>query len=119
MEGDVPKSLFVLAPVGTRHQIKTAEADSSGEPSCMGLRDNGAKPATIVAAPCDTSAAGQLFTMKKTGRSDGDLPAYTIGAAGGRTLQDKGVGGLVAATGAGSPFVLVDNGPSTLPRLGD
>ncbi|MEH1017974.1 hypothetical protein V6U90_33580 [Micromonospora sp. CPCC 206060] len=124
-DGEAEYALFVLDPVGGgRHQIKTAKAGSGGEPFCMGLRDNGTSPTTIVAAACDTSAAGQLFTLERMWATDEQgRPTYAIRGDGGVHLRTIASSGLVAqAAGAGGPdttFAFVDNGKATLPELGD
>jgi hypothetical protein len=122
-DGGAEYALFVLDPVGGgRHQIKTASADRSGEPSCMGLRDNGTSPTTVVAAPCDTSAAGQLFTLeRKRATDEGGRPTYVIRGDKGVHLRATADSGLVAQAaggeGADTAFAFVDNGEATLPEL--
>ncbi len=123
-DGDTERALFVLDPVGARHQMKTAKADSSGEPACMGLKDNGARADTVVAAACDTAAEGQLFTLQRGRQKDEEgRPTYAIKGEGGRYLRSLGRDGLVAeAVGDAGPdgaFVLVDNGAAALPKVGD
>ncbi|SCL37086.1 hypothetical protein GA0074692_4548 [Micromonospora pallida] len=122
-DGGAEYALFVLDPVGGgRHQIKTASADRSGEPSCMGLRDNGNEPTTVMAAPCDTSAAGQLFTLERMRATDErGRPTYAIRGDKGVHLRATADSGLVArAAGGGgldTAFAFVDNGEATLPEL--
>ncbi|MFB9545301.1 hypothetical protein [Micromonospora sagamiensis] len=122
-DGEAEYALFVLDPVdGGRHQIKTAKAGSGGEPFCMGLRDNGTSPATVVAAGCDTSSAGQLFTLERMRATDKQgRPTYAIRGAGNVRLGTTASSGLVAqAAGDGGPettFAFVDNGKATLPEL--
>ncbi|MFI0793800.1 hypothetical protein ACH4OY_14070 [Micromonospora rubida] len=70
---------MLLPAGGNRYQIRTAKAHDSGEPDCMGLRDNGSAPATVVAAACDSRRAGQLFAIEKTQQKDQGRPTYTIG----------------------------------------
>ncbi|WP_199513971.1 hypothetical protein [Nucisporomicrobium flavum] len=103
-DGPSDRTLFVLVPVGDgKHQIRTAKADESGEPACMGLRDG-----SVVAAACDAGRAGQRFTLESEPQRGGKA-AYTIGAKGGLRLSvDRS--GLVATPGRGTPFTLVDNG---------
>jgi hypothetical protein len=60
-DGEAEHGLFVLTPVGGRHQIKTAEA----KPSCLGIKNNGTKSLTVVAAACDPAREGQLFRITK------------------------------------------------------
>ncbi|MGN9809554.1 hypothetical protein ACTMSW_09360 [Micromonospora sp. BQ11] len=124
-DGDADKGLFVLFPIGNgRYQIKTAKAQSGGEPACMGLRDNGTSSPTIVAAACDVSAKGQLFSIEPTGTKDAQgRPLYAISTAGGHYLRSLDGQGLVAQNGgeAGSrtTFSFVDNGAAQLPQVGD
>jgi hypothetical protein len=114
-------SLFVFTPVGDKFQIKTAKAGAGGEPSCMGVKSNGSNPLTVVAAACDTSRGGQLFTIteQKKKDSEGD-PTYSI-ANDGAFLQIFSKNGLIAQELGDSPlettYSFVDNGPSKLPAL--
>ncbi|MFI6823110.1 hypothetical protein ACIBJE_19455 [Micromonospora sp. NPDC050187] len=118
-DGEAEYSLFVLDPVGSgRHQIKTAKAGSGGEPFCMGLRDNGTSPITVVSAGCDTSAAGQLFTLERTRATDEQgRPTYAIRGDGNVHLRTTSRDGLVAQAGSETTFAFVDNGKATLPDL--
>ncbi|MGC4763172.1 hypothetical protein ACLQ20_09995 [Micromonospora sp. DT46] len=116
-DGDTDKSLFVLLPASdNRYQIRTAKAHSGGEPDCMGLRDNGSAPATVVAAACDAGRAGQLFTIEKTREKSQGRPTYTISGEGEVRLRATDRQGLVAqrvgegAAGEGLSFDFVDNG---------
>ncbi|NBE80136.1 hypothetical protein [Micromonospora rubida] len=116
-DGETDKSLFVLLPAGeNRYQIRTAKAHDGGEPDCMGLRDNGSAPATIVAAACDSRRAGQLFTIEKTQKRDQGRPTYTIGGEGKVYLRAVDGQGLTAQrvgegdAGEGLTFDFVDNG---------
>ncbi|MEU9507251.1 hypothetical protein AB0D32_13320 [Micromonospora sp. NPDC048170] len=115
--GYTDKSLFVLLPAGgNKYQIRTAKAHGGGEPDCMGLRDNGSAPATVVATACDSSRAGQLFVIEKTQEKDEGRPTYTIEGEGkvrlratdrqGLTVERAGEG----AAGEGLTFDFVDNG---------
>ncbi|GAA2220834.1 hypothetical protein ACFY2R_24790 [Micromonospora olivasterospora] len=122
-EGSAEYSLFVLDPAGGgRHQIKTAKAGSGGESFCMGLRDNGTSPTTVVAAGCDTSTAGQLFTLERMRATDKQgRPTYEIRGEGGVHLRTIASSGLVAQPagdeGPDTTFAFVDNGKATLPEL--
>ncbi|GLY23784.1 hypothetical protein [Micromonospora sp. NBRC 101691] len=121
-DGEAEYTLFVLDPVAGRHQIKTAKAGSGGEPFCMGLRDNGTKPKTIVSAGCDTSAAGQLFTLERMKDTDEKgRPTYAIRGDGDVYVRTTATDGLVAELpgdeGPGTTFVFVDNGKANLPAL--
>jgi len=109
-DGPSDKTLFVLVPAGSgQHLIRTARAGSGGEPACMGLRDNGSAPATVVAAACDTSRPGQRFTIEKTGKKENDRPTYAIRADGDRYLRaDRS--GIVAGAARDTTFTLADNG---------
>ncbi|WP_405110239.1 hypothetical protein OG559_30050 [Micromonospora sp. NBC_01405] len=116
-DGDTDKSLFVLLPAGgNKYQIRTAKAYNGGEPDCMGLRDNGSAPATVVAAACDSSRAGQLFAIKKTQEKSQGRPTYTIGGEGKVYLRAVDGQGLTAQrvgegdAGEGLTFDFVDNG---------
>ncbi|MFI5908177.1 hypothetical protein [Dactylosporangium sp. NPDC051541] len=109
-DGPTAKSLFVLVPSGARHQIRTATADRS----CLGLKNNGSAPLTIVATACDASRDGQLFTIRPP--SGGDPATYVISVSD-AYLQSSKTNGLIAEepgdAGAITAFVLVDNGPAT------
>ncbi|MCX4387974.1 hypothetical protein OG777_13655 [Micromonospora peucetia] len=116
-DGDTDKNLFVLLPAGgSKYQIRTAKAQKSGEPDCMGLRDNGSAPATVVATACDSSRAGQLFVIEKTEKKDEGRPTYTIGGEGKVYLRATDGQGLTAQrvgegdAGEGLTFDFVDNG---------
>ncbi|MGN9768212.1 hypothetical protein ACTMS2_24010 [Micromonospora sp. SD12] len=116
-DGDTDKSLFVLLPAnGNRYQIRTAKAHNGAEPDCMGLRDNGSAPATVVAAACDARRAGQLFTIEKTKEKSEGRPTYTISGEGRLHLRATDREGLTAQpVGEGDPgegltFDFVDNG---------
>ena len=120
-DGEAEHSLFVFTPVGDKFQIKTAKVGAGGEPSCMGVKSNGSNPLTVVAAACDTSRGGQLFTIteQKKKDSEGD-PTYAI-ANDGAFLQIFRKNGLIAQELGDSPlettYSFVDNGPSKLPAL--
>ncbi|WP_229402140.1 hypothetical protein [Micromonospora okii] len=116
-DGDTDTSLFVLLPAGgKRYQIRTAKVREHGEPECMGLRDDGTAPTTVVAAPCDAGRAGQMFTISAAGETDEGRPAYTIAGQGGLHLRALDEEGLVAQrlgegdAGKGTTFDFVDNG---------
>ena len=68
---------------------------------------------TVVAAPCDTSRAGQLFTLSRQKDKDGD-PTYAISSQN-AFLQVFERSGLIAEELGDAPlkttFALVDNGP--------
>jgi hypothetical protein len=124
-DGGTDKGLFVLQPVGGGYQIKTARTDGSGEPSCMGLRHStDTRPDTIVAAACDLRARGQVFTIREREQTDGaGRPTYAILARDDAFLQVSSTWGLYAQPLGDSPltttFAFIDNGPATLPTLGD
>ncbi|MER5704912.1 hypothetical protein ABT023_23610 [Micromonospora sp. NPDC002296] len=116
-DGETDKSLFVLLPAGgNRYQIRTAKALGGSEPDCMGLRDNGSAPTTVVAAACDSSRAGQLFAIEKTQEENQGRPTYTIGGEGKVYLRVVDGQGLTAQrvgegdAGEGLNFDFVDNG---------
>jgi hypothetical protein len=112
-DGEAEHGLFVLTPVGDKHQIKTAKAAAGGEPSCMGIKKNGSAPLTVVAAACDTGRPGQLFTIT---REDSTF-AISNGSAYLQVVRS----GLVAEELGDAPlkttFEFVDNGAATLPAL--
>jgi hypothetical protein len=123
-DGETGKGLFVLAPVGQgRHQLKTAKADASGEPSCMAVTSNGTtSPLTVVSTACDVSDSAQLFTIERREANDAKgRPTYAISGTGGVYLQ-QGRSGLIAEelgdAALNTTFTFVDNGPSTLPTVG-
>jgi hypothetical protein len=120
-DGDVDKGLFVLTPANGKHQIRTAAPDPGGEASCLGVKQNGSDPLTVVATACDTSRAGQLFTIKPEKKKDSKgRPTYAISNQG-AFLQVADGYGLIAEELGDSPlrttYSLVDNGPATLPSL--
>ncbi len=113
-DGDTDTSLFVLIPdAGGTHRIRTAKGSP---PSCMGLRNNGANPLTVVAAVCDPAAKGQLFTVApRPAKDSAGRPTYTIAGDGGVYLR-TGRDGLIAEelgdAGPQTTFAFVDNGPT-------
>jgi hypothetical protein len=121
VDGEAEHGLFVFTPVGDKFQIRTAKAGAGGEPSCMGVKSNGTNPLTVVAAACDTSRGGQLFTIteQKKKDEDGD-PTYAISNEG-AFLQIFPKYGLIAQELGDSPlettFSFVDNGAAKLPVL--
>lgn len=121
-DGPGAYSRFVLTKVGDRHQIRTAEADPSGERSCMGIKSNGEAPLTVVAAVCDASSTGQLFRLRDQEEAVDGRPTYTIAGEGGVFLQVTDGYGLIAEeAGDGTRetvFSFVDNGPAPLPPTG-
>jgi hypothetical protein len=119
-DGEAEHGLFVLAPTGDKYLIKTAKAGTGGEPSCLGVKNNGSNPLTVVAAACDAGRAGQQFTItRQQGKDNGD-PTYAISNQG-AFLQVFPKTGLIAEELGDSPlkttYAFVDNGPSTLPSL--
>ncbi|GAA0450462.1 hypothetical protein [Actinoplanes campanulatus] len=120
-DGEAEHSLFVFTPHNGKFLIKTAKAGAGGEPSCLGIKTNGSNPLTVVAAACDTSRAGQLFTVAPVGKKDGSgRPIYSI-SNGDAFLQLSDRYGVIAEELGDAPlattYALVDNGPSTLPAL--
>ncbi|MGK5517831.1 hypothetical protein ACSNN9_00565 [Micromonospora sp. URMC 107] len=116
-DGDTDKSLFVLLPAhGNKYQIRTAKAHGGGEPDCMGLRDDGSAPATVVATACDAGRAGQLFAIERTREKSEGRPTYTISGEGEVRLRATDRQGLVVErvpegdAGEGLTFDFVDNG---------
>jgi hypothetical protein len=119
-DGEAPKGLFVLTPVGDKFQIKTATVEAGGEPSCMGIKSDGSRSLTVAAAPCDTGRAGQLFTITKQKATDSEgLPTYAI--SNDSAFLQVFPSGLIAEELGDAPlkttYSFVDNGPSTLPAL--
>ncbi len=119
-DGEAPHSLFVLTPSGDKFLIKTAAAGAGGEPSCLGVKNNGSDPLTVEAAACDAGRAGQLFTITRQKSDSQDRPTYAISNQG-AFLQVSTRNGLIAEELGDSPlrttFAFVDNGPQTLPAL--
>ena len=105
------RSLFVLAPVGDQHQIRTAV----GAPACLGIKHMADGPDKVVAAVCNPAAAGQLFTFAQRTDKDsqgrrkfGILNAeseLTFSSLDGVHMQPRG---CYPAVG----FALVDKGPA-------
>lgn len=124
VDGDTEKDLFVFVPVGEKYRIRTAKADSDGEPSCLGRKNGTAgNPDTIVAAACDTGAPGQLFTVREHDKGDDGRVTYEITVDGDGVLQLSARAGLFAQPLGDSPlettFALIDNGPAPRSAPGD
>lgn len=119
-DGEAEHGMFVLTRVGDRYLIKTAKPGAGGEPSCLGVRNNGRGPLTVEAAACDTGRAGQLFTITRqpAGGRGGD-PTYAISNRD-AYLQVSG-SGLIAEELGDAPlrttYAFVDNGPAVLSSL--
>ena len=94
-DGEAAHSLFVLTPVGDKHQIRTPGADAS----CMGVTDEGA----VIAGACDSGRAGQLFTITA------HKHVYAISNQG-SYLQIAPEGGLIVDPPLRTTFTFVDNG---------
>jgi len=124
-DGPTEDGLFVLFPAGGgRHQIKTAKPFAGDEPSCMRVAQSNPSPLTVVAAACDTGAPDQLFTIDRQVAVDSaGRPTYTIAGRGEVYVRLTRDGQVIAEElgDAGPPttFAFVDNGPNTLPELGD
>jgi hypothetical protein len=114
-DGEAEFGLFVLAPVGDKFLIKTAKAGAGGEPSCLGIRNNGSSPLTVEATACDTRRAGQLFTITRQRADDRGRPTYAISNQG-AFLQVFPRTGLIAEELGDAPlkttYAFVDNGPA-------
>jgi hypothetical protein len=114
-DGAAEHGLFVLTPVGDKFQIKTAKVGAGGEPSCMGIKKNGTGSLTVVAAACDTSRSGQLFTITRQTKK----PTYAISHE--SAFLQEFPSGLIAEELGDAPlkttYEFVDNGPSELPSL--
>jgi hypothetical protein len=119
-DGEAELGMFVLTPVGDKYLIKTAKAGASGEPSCMGVKNNGSASLTVVAAACDTRRGGQLFTIarQQAKTSNGD-PTYAISNQ--SAFLQVFPSGLIAEELGDAPlkttYAFVDNGPAALSSL--
>lgn len=114
-DGPSEYSLFVFVPARDgKHLIRTAKAGTGGEPSCMGIRNNGSAPLTVVAAACDAGRDGQLFTVATAkDAAKKDEPAYTISNGDAFLLltpQDDLIAQEPGDAPSGTTFTLVDNG---------
>ena len=111
-DGEAPKGLFLLVPTEDAYMIKTAEVESTGNPSCMGVRNNGSDPLTVVASTCDAARDGQLFEIEEEEGGSGER-TYSI-RNGDAFLQITREFGLIAQELGDSPlettFSFVDNG---------
>jgi len=120
-DGEAEHGLFVLTPVNEGFLIKTAKADSSGEPSCMGVKSNGSASLTVEAAACDAGRAGQIFSITKQKAQDSEgRPTYAISNQG-AFLQVFPKGLIAEELGDSAlktTYAFVDNGPSTLTETG-
>jgi len=119
-DGEAEHGLFVLTPSGDQYLIKTAKAGTGGEPSCLGIKDNGSASRTVEAAACDAGRAGQLFTItRQKGKDKNGDPTYAISNRG--AFLQVFPSGLIAEELGDAPlkttYAFVDNGPSTLPSL--
>jgi len=119
IDGEAEHSLFVLTPAGDKFLVKTAKATSGGEPDCAGIKSNGSASLTVVAAPCDASRSGQLFTITEQKKNANGEPTYAISISG--AFLQVGRSGLIAEELGDSTlkttFSFIDNGPATLPIL--
>ena len=118
-DGDAYYALFVLSPVGNKFQIKTAKAGDGPKAACIGVKNNGSKALTAVAAKCDAKRAGQLFTVTKLKAKSNGRPTYAISNGGaflqyfprtGLILEELGDAKLTTS------YSFVDNGAA--PKLG-
>ncbi|WP_430788403.1 hypothetical protein [Actinoplanes sp. G11-F43] len=118
-DGEAKYTLFVLSPVGEKFQIKTAKAGDGKKAACIGIKNNGSKPLTLVATKCDQKRAGQLFTITKLKAKDNGRPTYAISNSS-AFVQYFPKSGLIAEELGDAPlmtsFSFVDNGPA--PKLG-
>ncbi len=118
-DGNPAFGLFVLSPVGSKWQIKTAKAGDGKKAACIGIRNNGTAPLTAVAATCDATRAGQLFDITRQQAKDNGLPTYAISNRS-AYLQNFPSSGLIAEELGDAPllttFSFVDNGAA--PKLG-
>ncbi|GIF30807.1 hypothetical protein [Actinoplanes utahensis] len=117
IDGEAEHTLFVLSPTSGKFLIKTAKVVSGGEPLCLVIKTNGSNPLTVGSAACDAGKADQLFTIDAVEGKN-----YSI-ANGDAFLQLSGKYGIIAQELGDAPltttFNFVDNGASTLPKLGD
>lgn len=117
-DGEAKFGLFVLSPVGKKWQIKTAKAGDGKKAACVGIKNNGSDPLTVVATKCDAKRAGQLFDITKLKAKDNGRPTYAI-SSGGAFLQYFPRTGLIAEELGDAPltttYSFVDNGPA--PKL--
>ncbi len=118
------QALFVPVPKGggaKERLIKTGTLRAGGEPYCLQVRSNGAKPRTIVTAVCDPGAPTQLFTFEASGTDAEGRTTYAVRNQE-AFLQWHPLGeiGLVAEALGYSPlettFTLLDHGAAALPR---
>jgi hypothetical protein len=119
-DGEAEHGLFVLTPAGDKYLIKTAQAGAGGEPSCLGVKNNGSASLTVEAAACDAGRAGQLFTItRQQAKTKDGSPTYAISNRG--AFLQVFPSGLIAEELGDAPlkttFAFVDNGPATLPAL--
>jgi hypothetical protein len=119
-DGEAEHGLFVLTPSGDKYLIKTAKAGAGGEPSCLGVKNNGSASLTVEAAACDAGRAGQLFTItRQQARTEDGSPTYAISNR--SAFLQVFPSGLIAEELGDAPlkttFAFVDNGPATLPAL--
>ena len=119
-DGEAEYGMFVLTPVGDEYLIKTAKAGAGGEPSCLGVKNNGSASLTVVATACDTRRGGQLFTIarQQAKTSNGD-PTYAISNQ--SAFLQVFPSGLIAEELGDAPlkttYAFVDNGPAALSSL--
>lgn len=116
IDGEAEHTLFVLSPTSGKFLIKTAKVVSGGEPLCLVVKTNGTGSLTVASAACDAGKSDQLFTIEAAGK------AWSI-ANGDAFLQLSPKYGIIARELGDAPltttFTFVDNGASTLPKLGD
>lgn len=90
-DGPGTHTLFVLVPVRDGlHQIRIAKAGAGGEPSCLGVKNNGSSPLTVVAAACDTSRAGSCSRYAERRRPPRTGTASAIRALTSRSAGPRG-----------------------------
>ncbi|MFL6114223.1 MAG: hypothetical protein ACJ786_23120 [Catenulispora sp.] len=119
------RGLFVPRPTtssGDVYQILTAKLRTGGQPLCLAVQANGSKPLTVVTAACDTGASDQLFVLHEQGKDNQGRTMYGIeNQAAFLQYDPDGNSGLIAEELGDAPldstWVLIDNGPATLPDL--
>ena len=119
-DGEAEHGLFVLTPSGDKYLIKTAKVGAGGEPSCLGVKNNGSASLTVEAAACDAGRAGQLFTItRQKAKTEDGSPTYAISNR--SAFLQVFPSCLIAEELGDAPlkttFAFVDNGPATLPDL--
>jgi hypothetical protein len=115
IDGESPYDVFVLAPVGANeYLVKTADTQPDGTRACVGIRNNGSSPLTIVATICNANRAGQRFSIQEIGADESGRPTYAISNRSAYWMVSRTRGLIAEELGDASPqtFQFVDNGPA-------